>query len=280
LITIRPLLSHEDLLACVSLQREVWGADFQECVAPTLLKVSQKIGGIAAGAFDESGELLGFVYGMTGIKGGRPVHWSHMLGVRPSARGRGIGQLLKEHQRRVCRALQVETIFWTFDPLAARNAYLNLNRLGAKVVEYVPDMYPPTGSPLHGSVATDRFIVSWDTSGKDGDEPKFKAPAAALESIPVLDGNDGGEVGEAADLNGSDRPPLLRTAIPSDFEALLEADLASAERWRLAVRHGLMKAMQEGYSIISVLPPRDSGNFHYVLADTRAETEDGQKGEA
>jgi len=248
LITIRPLLSHEDLLACVSLQREVWGADFQECVAPTLLKVSQKIGGIAAGAFDESGD--------------------------------GIAKLLKEHQRRVCRALQVETIFWTFDPLAARNAYLNLNRLGAKVVEYVPDMYPPTGSPLHGSVATDRFIVSWDTSGKDGDKPRFEAPAAAFESIPVLDGNDGGEVGKAADLNGSDRPPLVRTAIPADFEALLEADVPAAERWRQAVRHGLMKAMQEGYSIISVLPPRDSGNFHYVLADTRAENEDGHKAEA
>jgi len=277
LITLRPLLSHKDLLDCVDLQRQVWGDDFQECVAPTLLKVTQKIGGIATGAFDETGELLGFVYGMTGIKNGRPVHWSHMLGVRPSARGSGIGKLLKEYQRRVCKELQVETIFWTFDPLAAGNAYLNLNRLGAKVVEYVPDMYPPTGSPLHGTVATDRFIVAWETYGRDGGQPKRENFPADLRSIPILDGNDGGAQDEAADLEGSDRPPLLRIAIPSNFEALLAENVVAAEQWRQAVRHGLTKAMDAGYTVMLVCPDdASSGAFYYILADTTAKSDDQQ----
>jgi len=276
LITLRPLLSHQDLLACVELQREVWGEDFQECVAPTLLKVTQKIGGIAAGAFDETGELLGFVYGMTGIRSGRPVHWSHMLGVRPSARGHGIGQLLKEHQRRVCRELQVETIFWTFDPLAAGNAYLNLNRLGAKVVEYVPDMYPPTGSPLHGTVATDRFIVAWETSGRDGGQPNLENIGATFRSIPLLDGNDGGTPGEAADLDGSNRPALLRTPIPSNFEALLAEDSVTAERWRLALRHAITRAMDSGYSVVGVWPDAKSGVPHYIFGDTTTKKGDLQ----
>jgi predicted GNAT superfamily acetyltransferase len=101
---------------------------------------------IAAGAFDESDEMLGFVFGLTGIRDGRPIHWSHMLGVHPEARGRGIGRMLKEHQRKLLRERGVPTIFWTFDPLAVGNAHLNLNLLGARVVEHVVDMCPPTGS--------------------------------------------------------------------------------------------------------------------------------------
>lgn len=134
-VEVRPLQSGDEYRACVALQRETWGADFGEVVPATILKVSQRVGGLTAGAFDETGELLGFVFGLTGLEAGRPAHWSHMLAVREDVRDLGIGRRLKEFQRDFLLPLAVEVIYWTFDPLVARNAHLNLNLLGAQVTE-------------------------------------------------------------------------------------------------------------------------------------------------
>ena len=100
------------------------------------------------------------MFGITGVQEGQLVHWSHMLAVERAYRDHGLGRRLKECQRELLRELGVDTIYWTFDPLVARNAHLNLNRLGTTVREYVPDMYGDTGSPLH-TFGTDRFVVAW-----------------------------------------------------------------------------------------------------------------------
>ena len=49
---------------------------------------------------------------------------------------------------------------WSFDPLIDKNAHFNLNRLGARVVRYVRDMYGTTESPLHHGLATDRLVAA------------------------------------------------------------------------------------------------------------------------
>src|SRR3954470_23378494 len=85
-IDIRALVSRAELQACVDLQHETWGDDFSDVVPLSILKVSQRVGGIAAGAFDGDQRLLGFVFGLTGVERGRIVHWSDMLAVRPGAR--------------------------------------------------------------------------------------------------------------------------------------------------------------------------------------------------
>ena len=160
-VTIRPLDSRGDYDACVRLQREVWGADFVDVVPATILMVSQRVGGVAAGAFDADGRLLGFVFGISGLRGGEPVHWSDMLAVRPEARGAGLGKRLKHFQRGQLLERGVRRMLWTYDPLVARNANLNLNGLGAAPVEYVVDMYGDTHSTLHAGLETDRFVVEW-----------------------------------------------------------------------------------------------------------------------
>ena len=99
-VRIRPLESLEDCNDCVDLQREVWGFAQPDIVPASLLHVVDYVGGIAAGAFDADGTLLGFVFGITGIHEGELAHWSHMLGVCESARNMGVGRMLKEHQRR------------------------------------------------------------------------------------------------------------------------------------------------------------------------------------
>ncbi len=67
-VLIRPLESPSDFRAFEQLQREVWGEEIQEVVNGSLAEIVRRIGGIAAGAFDASGVLLGFVFGFTGYK--------------------------------------------------------------------------------------------------------------------------------------------------------------------------------------------------------------------
>ena len=232
----------------MALQRETWGQDFDEVVPPTILKVVQRLGGIVAGAFDPDGQLLGFVFGMTGIERGAIVHWSDMLAVHASARDRGIGRALKAYQRRRAGELGVTRIYWTFDPLQARNAHLNLNVLGARVVEYVADMYGESSSVLHRGVGTDRFIVAWDVA-TDSRPPSSSLPTegpvlnAEAPEAPVLHAllttpRDAGAV-----------PAHLRVQIPLDIGAIQEASMERAALWRTNTRDALCAALERGYAV-------------------------------
>ena len=159
--TIRPFETIEEFQDCVRFQEEIWGTSFSERVAVAILKVSQRLGGIAAGAYDESGELAGFVYGMTGVEGGEVVHWSDMLAVRPELQNAGLGARLKAYQRDKLLLMGITRVHWTFDPLESTNAHLNLNKLGAVAREYVQDMYGETDSPLHRGIGTVRGYRTW-----------------------------------------------------------------------------------------------------------------------
>jgi predicted GNAT superfamily acetyltransferase len=179
-ITVRHLAGAGELDACVRMQRETWGAEWGELVPRSMLLVTQKLGGIVAGAFERDA-MLGFVFGMTGLIGGEVVHWSDMLAVRHDARDKGVGRALKAFQRDAVLAMGIKTMYWTYDPLVARNAHLNLNVLGAEVDEYVPDMYGDSNSPLHAGVGTDRFIVRWCL---DGHAPPRSTAAERRVEIP------------------------------------------------------------------------------------------------
>jgi Uncharacterized conserved protein len=156
-ITVRSITGRAECQACVALQSEIWGRE--DAVPASVLQVASHVGGIVAGAFAPDGELVGFVFGLPALIGGTIVHWSHALGVRDSARNAGVGRLLKEYQRTELARRGVDRMYWTYDPLVAKNAHLNLNLLGARVVEYVRDMYGTTASPLHNGLATDRLVV-------------------------------------------------------------------------------------------------------------------------
>src|SRR5690606_37506063 len=115
------------------------------------------------------------------VRDGQLVHWSDMLAVRASHRGREVGRQLKAYQRDKVRALGVSVLLWTYDPLVARNAWFNIVRLGARPIDYVPDMYGAnTGSALHGPLPTDRFIVQWDL-----DDTPRQAEASDASTAPL-----------------------------------------------------------------------------------------------
>jgi len=182
-IVIRRVETQAEYEECVRIQDETWGAGFSERVPSAILKVAQYLGGVTAAAFDgeeADARILGFVFGMTGVRDGQLVHWSDMLAVRPEARDHGIGRRLKLYQRSLVAQLGVTQILWTFDPLVSRNAHLNLNALGARVTDYVPDMYgADTGSTLHQGIGTDRFVVAWDVSGAAGQRGSGDVSGAA-----------------------------------------------------------------------------------------------------
>ena len=274
-IVLRPLVTRAELEACVTLQTEVWGEGFADVTSPALLKVVQEVGGVAAGAFTEEDDRLeGFVFGVSGFRDGRPAHWSHMLAVRPGHRGRGLGVLLKRYQRELLLEVGIDTVFWTFDPLVARNAHLNLARLGAGVERYVRDYYGAGGdSALSSGIGTDRMIVRWELTSErvtralaeDGrPEPARQAAVGADPSLdparsPIVD------VVEQADGSvdpwwpeGDDRDgslaswqgaPALRVEIPADILAVRDRDLEQARGWRRASRHALEAALDRGYRV-------------------------------
>ena len=238
--TFRPLSSLPDYEACIELQRLTWGRDFSDVVPLSILKITQKAGGIAAGAFSQEGQMLGFVYGLAGYEGGRAFHWSHMLAVDPQARDLGLGTRLKLYQREVLLPLGIEEVRWTYDPLEARNAHLNFNHLGAGVAEYVEDMYAgELWSDLAKGIGTDRFIVSW----KIASERVTRALAdrrvgseAPFREAPVTDQ----ELAEA---------PRVQVEIPENVQALKEQDLDAAAAWRASTRRAFEHYLAQGYRV-------------------------------
>jgi predicted GNAT superfamily acetyltransferase len=235
------------------------------------LQIVQKVGGVAVGAFDEADRLLGFVFGITGVKDGRLVHGSHSLAVQPQLRNTGLGRRLKEYQRELLQPLGVESIYWTYDPLVAKNAYLNLNRLGAEVVEYVVEMYGRTGSVLH-TLGTDRLVVAWRIAGDAGAVGSGGAPvgatastiASAAASAPVANLTTAGTPLEpTAPLPSAAR---VRIAIPADLDDVLHVDPELARRWQGTVQRSFLHYLGAGYRVTGFERAGEAGRCYYHLA--------------
>jgi predicted GNAT superfamily acetyltransferase len=161
MIEVRPLTEREDLKTVVKLQREIWGFEDVDLIPLRLFVVATKIGGQVFGAFD-SRQMIGFCMALPGLKaGGKTYLHSHMLGVLPDYRNSGVGRALKLAQRDDALGRGVSLIEWTFDPLEIKNAFFNIERLGAIVRRYVLNQYGTTSSPLHGGLPTDRCIAEW-----------------------------------------------------------------------------------------------------------------------
>lgn len=271
-----------EYIRAVEFQEETWGPGFSERVPRSLMKVTQRLGGVVAAAFDGQGAMVGFVYGMTGLEDGRGVHWSDILAVSPGVRDQGVGMRLKRFQREAVLAVGVTRMYWTFDPLESRNAYLNLGKLGAVVREYVPDMYGVSDSPLHRGLGTDRFVVTWELDSDRvrerlaGARPPGMADAAHLPvafSVHLPQDPDGlpRPAAGTEDAPGENRWALeagraaggLRVPIPPNIQALRDRDHAAAAAWRLATRAVLDPAAREGWEVRELV--RDADLSYYVV---------------
>lgn len=237
-VELRNIASDAEYEAAVDLQRQTWGDGFEDAVPTTIMMISQKMGGVLVGAFDESDRMLGFLYGLSGFRYGRRAHWSHMLAVARNARGLGLGRELKAFQRELLLPLGVETVYWTYDPLVARNANLNLNRLGALPIEYVVNMYgEDTGSRLHSGLGTDRFIVAWPIASSRVDWlMTASADAAPTRGTPPF-------------RRGETTSNIGWVEVPPNIGAILRESPEDAFGWRRRTRAQFQEHLDAGYAV-------------------------------
>jgi predicted GNAT superfamily acetyltransferase len=159
-ITFRELRTPDEMRGVVELQKAVWGPDDPTPAHQLLMSV--KTGGHVIGTYADD-VLVAFVYGFAAVlPGKRPWIASHMLATRAGWEGRGLGRRLKWLQREWALAHGFARITWTFDPLEARNAHLNLNVLGATAPEFLPNCYGTMDDRLNRGLPSDRLMADWD----------------------------------------------------------------------------------------------------------------------
>jgi len=275
---IRRLVSTDDFTRVFDLERRVWSLpNGDDAVPVNVFAATVECGAILLGAFDDDGDLAGFVYSFPGVRHGRTIQWSHMLGVDEAHRGLGLGRALKLAQRREALARGVSRIEWTFDPLQAGNAHLNLGVLGAVAGEYLEDVYGASESPLHAGAATDRLVAAWDLesdevrrlSGEPGAGTASGLPAAGLaDAAPVnrvrREGNWVLCDGEPDLSHGA---PTLAVLVPPAFTGMLREAPDLARTWRELTRRVFRAYLGRGYVATGFARAEDGGR--YVLTAGR-----------
>ncbi len=159
-VAIRKCHGLEEMHSCLSLQKEVWNFTDIELVPLRMFVVAEKIGGQVIGAFDGP-EMVGFALSIPGERSGHCYQHSHMLAVKKAYRNAGLGQRIKFFQRDDALDRGFELMEWTFDPLEIKNAYLNIEKLGAIARRYNVNQYGITSSPLQGGLPSDRLVAEW-----------------------------------------------------------------------------------------------------------------------
>jgi chorismate synthase len=269
---LRDLVTLEEYAAVVGLERQIWGFTTADDLIPIpLLAVGAIRGAILVGAFDDD-RLVGFVYSFPAIRRGRLSHWSHMLGVLEPYRGTGLGFRLKLAQRERARAMGIDLVEWTFDPLLVVNARFNVTKLGAVVEEYRPDFYGPSTSPLHGNLPTDRFIAQWriDSSHVERrvrvarSDPSLADRGAGAASVNQVVAEGAWLACPEPDLSrGADR---LLVHIPPRFLEMLASAPDLAREWRLRTREIFTTYLDRGYRIVEFRFDRGTGGGSYLLS--------------
>lgn len=250
---ISELKAVADLQELERLFAEVWSTPEPPISSDTLRALAHS-GNYVAGA-RAGGRLLG---GLVGWYGGSPPHdlhlHSHILGVLNENRVRGLGFELKQHQRRWCLDRGVKVIEWTFDPLVRRNAYFNLNKLGAHARRYLVNFYGEMTDGINAGEESDRLLISWRL-----DSPRAEGAAAGsardphVEELeragarPVLSTGPRGEP-----VSGQHGGGIMLCQVPDDIVSLRRSDPALARAWRTHVRTALTGAFDAGYEITGV----------------------------
>ena len=267
--TLVPLTTLADCQAVVAIEQATWGLG-SETVPASVLLVSAKRGGVLLGA-KEVGRLVGFVWSMPGWREGQPTHWSHMLAVLPESRGGGLGETLKRAQRAAVNAQGVALIEWTFDPLQAQNAHLNVHRLGAIASTYLVDAYGPMPGPLHQGAPTDRLVAEWwidrpHVIRRLAPRTGFEARSAEAVRAPLaLDTVASGPWLDCAATHLQLESPRVRVPVPPQFTTMLQEAPDVARRWREASRQVFTAYFARQFRVVDFLADAAGGGA-YLLA--------------
>ncbi|MGD1094796.1 MAG: GNAT family N-acetyltransferase [Bryobacteraceae bacterium] len=224
LIEVRALTQLSELSEAVRLQKIIWGFDDIEIIPLRLFVTASKVGGQVFGAFDAD-RLIGFCLAIPGIKSGGKIYLhSHMLAVLPDYRNAGVGRVLKLAQRTDALRRGINLIEWTFDPLEIKNAYFNIERLGAIVRRYVLNQYGRTSSTLHAGLPTDRCVPEWWLAS-----PRVERIQAGQEKEHV--------------------PEAARISVPTDIEKIKHSDPSRAREIQQRISDQFLEHFSNGLAV-------------------------------
>ena len=244
MIEVRALRDYEEFVEAVRLQKLIWGFEEVELLPVRLFVTASKIGGQVFGAFDGD-RMVGFCMAIPGMKAGNKSYLhSHMLGVIEEYRDAGVGRLLKLEQRKEALARGIELMEWTFDPLEIKNAYFNMERLGAVVRRFVLNQYGTTSSKLHGGLPTDRCIAEWWLGS-----PRVEA---ILKGQPL------------------ERPPVVaRIAVPSEIYSIKDTDPARAREIQQRVSGQFLDYFSKSLAVTGFERTAEAGTYLLTLWDSK-----------
>ncbi|MCB9453626.1 MAG: GNAT family N-acetyltransferase [Anaerolineaceae bacterium] len=298
MIEIRLLHTMDEMRAAAELQKVFWG-DTSESLVPTHMLFSiAKYGGHVLGAYD--GEILiGLLIGFLGAipPAGEKItvadlqFASKRMVVLPEYRGHGIGGLLKWAQRDLALRLGVRLVTWTYDPLMALNAHLNIRKLGCLCRTYYPDHYgtqESSGLTLLGS--SDRLLAEWwvgaarvlhhadhDVAALSVEE--YVAQGNEMLGVTGWDANGLPEVPEiqAASRCWNQTAPVL-LEIPPDYKTIAQTDPDLGLRWRRYTREMFQAAFGQGYTVADFIDQDYQGRkrFFYVLSPVDFDSLNGE----
>lgn len=242
---IRACESLDELGACVALQKQVWGYAEHELYPLRLFVTLTKVGGQVLGAFAAKNKLVGFVASMPAWRGRRRYYHSLSLGVLGEHQNRGLGRALKLAQRKAALRAGIDCIEWTYDPLRAKNAFFNIERLGALARRYSPDHYGSVESRLQLGLPSDRLVAEWWLRSR-------RVKRALGDQSP----------------RQAKRQPAAALPIPADFASLAETKPCEARKLQLAVREQLQRHFARQLVITGFVLEGTTGR--YVLDPARS----------
>jgi predicted GNAT superfamily acetyltransferase len=255
-VTLRPLEDLEDADRILEVMIETWGE--HQLLPRELIRALQHSGNVPYGAF-VAGELRGYVLGFLARDSGGPHVHSHMLAVRPGGRSKGVGYALKLAQRAQALDAGVSVVRWTYDPLLARNAHFNLQKLGAYADGFERDFYGEMDDQLNRGDRSDRFTVRWDLV-----VPFRQADG---RSVPVLKRSDEEppRPERVADPIVGDNVVGAIVHVPADYPAIRDADPALASAWRDATAQTFEACFAAG--MVAVEFERFSCAYYFSTGD-------------
>jgi predicted GNAT superfamily acetyltransferase len=270
---VRDLTKYDEFLQVREVQQQIWGFTLGEGLYPPMLKTAAENGGTIIGAFDGA-KMIGFLFGFLGLHTDRQLKLcSQTMGILPEYRNKGVAATLKWAQRERMLANEIDLITWTYDPLEAPNARLNLHTLGGAAHVYKQNIYGENFGALGKGLPSDRFLVEWwiksDWVQQRHDRVQLEPIGVDSPIANACTGVTGDRRITAIDL--SLEAPIVRVEIPNDLQAIKKANMPLALNWRTRTRELFEAYFARGYEAIDFVragevwgPARATHNW-YVL---------------
>ena len=253
LVSVRKLETIHEFKEARKLEKEIWDADSAQL---HYLVAARDHGALIVGAFYEQA-LIGFVYSYPAYVNGEVYLYSHQLGIKREFRERGVGELLKLKLRELAVEQGFQKCIWTFDPLLARNAYLNFTKLRGFAIDYTENYYGELEDVFNNSLPSDRFTVQWDLEDNDylrWDQKIEECLETAVNLCVWYKGDSGLPVLQKLVV----KEPLTEDAyfifIPQHFQKIKLESPALAEEWRYKTRELIQLLMQHNYTAVYLQP--------------------------